>query len=162
MEKILSLKVQKADKNDVGHRVARIDYESMDILTVSRGDVIEITGRDRTVARCKPAFAWEKEKGIIRIDALTRNNAGSEINEPILIRKIRCPKAKKIMIHPAPDVPSGTERYVRDCLEGQPIRFTDKIILPYFEKKLKYLALEPQPFPACVVTKHTKVMMVHY
>jgi len=162
MSEIISLKVQKADKNDVGHRIARIDYEFMDKMEISTGDVIEITGRNRTVTRCKGAFAWEKKKGIIRIDALTRSNAGSKIDEPVLVRRIQCPKAKKIPLYPADDVPLRTEKYVRDCLENQPIRFSDKVVLPYFEKKLEYLVLEPEPFPVCIVTKNTRIEMVRY
>jgi len=162
MSEIISLQVRKADKNDVGHRIARIDYETMDKLEMSTGDVIEIIGRNRTVARCKGAFAWEKKKGIIRIDDLTRNNAGSKIDEPVLVRTIQCHRAKKIPLYPADDVPSGTEKYVRDCIENQPIRFGDKIVLPFFEKKLEYLVMEPKPFPACIVTKNTKIEMIHY
>jgi len=162
MSEIISLQVQKADKNDVGRRIARIDYEFMDKLEISTDDVIEILGRNRTVARCKGAFAWEKEKGIIRIDALTRSNASSKIDEPVLVRQIQCPKAKKIPLYPADDVPLGTEKYVRDCLENQPIRFSDKVVLPYFEKKLIYLIMEPDPFPVCIVTKNTKIEMVRY
>ena len=159
MSVIISLNVQKADKNDVGHKIARIDYEFMDKLEISSGDVIEIIARNRTVARCKPSFAWEKEKGIIRMDALTRGNAATRIDEPVLVSRIQCPKAKRIPLWPANDVPLGTEKYVRDCLENQPVRFRDKVVLPYFEKKLAYLVLEAEPFPACIVTENTEIIM---
>jgi transitional endoplasmic reticulum ATPase len=38
----LSLKILEAYTRDVGRGVARIDYESMDPLSASTGDVIEI------------------------------------------------------------------------------------------------------------------------
>ena len=46
----LSLKVLEAYTRDVGRGVARIDYDSMDSLSASTGDVIEIKGKRRTVA----------------------------------------------------------------------------------------------------------------
>ena len=50
----LSLKILEAYTRDVGRGVARIDYESMDTLSASTGDVIEIRGKRRTVAKCLP------------------------------------------------------------------------------------------------------------
>jgi len=45
----LSLKVLEAYTRDVGRGVARIDYDSMDTLNASTGDVIELKGKRRTV-----------------------------------------------------------------------------------------------------------------
>jgi P-type Cu+ transporter len=43
----LDLKVLEAYTRDAGRGVARIDYDSMDSLSASTGDVIEIKGKDR-------------------------------------------------------------------------------------------------------------------
>jgi transitional endoplasmic reticulum ATPase len=43
----LSLKILEAYTRDVGRGVARIDYESMDSLSASTGDVVEIRGKRR-------------------------------------------------------------------------------------------------------------------
>jgi len=64
----LSLKVLEAYTRDVGRGVARIDYDSMDTLNASTGDVIEIKGKRRTVAKCLPLYPSDEGKGIIRID----------------------------------------------------------------------------------------------
>jgi len=48
----VSLKILEAYTRDVGCGVARLDYESMDSLSASTGDVIEIRGKRRTVAKC--------------------------------------------------------------------------------------------------------------
>jgi len=61
-----SLKVLEAYTRDVGRGVARIDYESMDSLSASTGDVIEIKGgKRRTVAKCLPLYPSDEGKGII-------------------------------------------------------------------------------------------------
>ncbi|HYA83517.1 MAG TPA: hypothetical protein VEH06_08740, partial [Candidatus Bathyarchaeia archaeon] len=48
----LSLKILESYTRDVGRGVARIDYDSMDSLNASTGDVVEIGGKRRTVAKC--------------------------------------------------------------------------------------------------------------
>ena len=54
----LSLKVLEAYTRDVGRGVARIDYDSMDTLNASTGDVIELKGKRRTVAKCLPCLLY--------------------------------------------------------------------------------------------------------
>jgi transitional endoplasmic reticulum ATPase len=51
---VISLKVLEASTKDLGSGVARIDYDSMDSLSASTADVIEIIGKRRTVAKCLP------------------------------------------------------------------------------------------------------------
>ncbi len=46
-----SLKVLEAYTRDVGRGIARIDYDTMDSLAVSTGDVVEIRGKRRTTAK---------------------------------------------------------------------------------------------------------------
>ena len=51
-----TLKVLEAYTRDVGRGVARIDYDSMDSLSASTGDVVEIKGKRKTVAKCLPLY----------------------------------------------------------------------------------------------------------
>src|ERR687890_355303 len=81
----LSLKVLEAYTRDVGRGVARIDYDSMDSLSASTGDVIEIRGKRRTVAKCLPLYPSDEGKGIIRVDGLVRNNAGVAIGDTVVV-----------------------------------------------------------------------------
>ena len=53
-ESDVTLKVLEAYTRDVGRGVARIDYEAMDVLDASTGDIIEIKGKRNTVAKCLP------------------------------------------------------------------------------------------------------------
>ena len=85
----LTLKVLEAYTRDVGRGVARIDYDSMDTLNASTGDVIEIKGKQRTVAKCLPLYPSDEGKGIIRIDGLGRNNSGIAIGDSITVKKIK-------------------------------------------------------------------------
>jgi len=86
-ENEISLKVLEAYTRDVGRGVARIDYDSMDTLSASTGDVIEVKGKRRTVAKCLPLYPSDEGKGIIRIDGLGRNNSGIAIGDSISVKK---------------------------------------------------------------------------
>jgi hypothetical protein len=94
-ESELSLKVLEAYTRDVGRGVARIDYDSMDTLNASTGDVIEIKGKRRTVAKCLPLYPSDEGKGIIRIDGLGRNNSGIAIGDTIKVKKVKAAAAEK-------------------------------------------------------------------
>src|SRR4249919_3573991 len=93
------LKVLEAYTRDVGRGVCRIDYESMDTLTASTGDIIEIkSSKRRTVAKCLPLYPSDEGKGIIRIDGLVRNNAGVAIGDTVVVRKIKAVPAEKVIV----------------------------------------------------------------
>jgi transitional endoplasmic reticulum ATPase len=81
----VSLKILEAYTRDVGRGVARLDYESMDSLSASTGDVVEIRGKRRTVAKCLPLYVSDEGKGIVRVDGLVRNNAGVAIGDTVVI-----------------------------------------------------------------------------
>ena len=71
----MNLKVLEAYTRDVGRGVARIDYDAMDDLDASTGDIIEIKGKRKTVAKCLPLYPSDEGREVIRIDGLIRNNA---------------------------------------------------------------------------------------
>lgn len=137
-DKSVSLILGKANPSQIRTGVARISDEVMDEIDVTTGDVIEISGRYQTVARCKPHFAWTRYKKLIRIDGIVRSNSGTKIGDKVTIRKVKPLIASKINVIPLNNVPSGTEQYLRDFLEDRAVAKDDKISLPYFEKTLDY------------------------
>ena len=133
----LSLKVLEAYTRDVGRGVARIDYDSMDSLSASTGDVIEIKGKDRrTVAKCLPLYPSDEGKGIIRVDGLVRNNAGVAIGDTVVVRKIKAVPAEKVIVAPLEAIPPIDERYLADALESVPLIKGDNVMVPYFGGRL--------------------------
>src|SRR5438105_10323512 len=114
----LSLKVLEAYTRDVGRGVARIDYDSMDSLGASTGDVIEVKGKRRTVAKCLPLYPSDEGRGIARIDGLIRNNANIAIGDTVDVKKVKAPPAEKVVVAPLEVVPPIDERYLADALES--------------------------------------------
>src|SRR5438874_2024113 len=152
----LSLKVLEAYTRDVGRGVARIDYDSMDSLSASTGDVIEIRGKRRTVTKCLPLYPSDEGKGIIRVDGLVRNNAGVAIGDTVTVRKIKAVAAEKVVIAPLDSIPPIDERYLTESLESVPLVKGDNIMVPYFGGKLTFQVIGVTPTAdAVLVTQKT-------
>ncbi len=152
----LSLKVLEAYTRDVGRGVARIDYDSMDTLGASTGDVIEIKGKRRTVAKCLPLYPSDEGKGIIRIDGLGRNNSGIAIGDAITVRKIKAVAAEKVVVAPLEAIPPIDERYLADALESVPLIKGDNVMVPYFGGRLTFQVIGVTPAAdAVLVTQKT-------
>src|SRR5215467_11284325 len=152
----LSLKVLEAYTRDVGRGVARIDYDSMDSLSASTGDVIEIRGKRRTVAKCLPLYPSDEGKGIIRVDGLVRNNAGVAIGDTVVVRKIKAVPAEKVIVAPLEAIPSIDERYLADALESVPLIKGDNVMVPYFGGRLTFQVIGVTPVAdAVLVTQKT-------
>src|SRR5438445_7477066 len=152
----LSLKVLEAYTRDVGRGVARIDYDSMDSLSASTGDVIEIKGKRRTVAKCLPLYPSDEGKGVIRVDGLVRNNVGLAIGDTVVLRKIKAVPAEKVIVAPLEAIPPIDERYLADALESVPLIKGDNIMVPYFGGRLTFQVIGLTPTTdAVVVTQKT-------
>jgi transitional endoplasmic reticulum ATPase len=154
----LSLKVLEAYTREVGRGVARIDYESMDALSASTGDVVEIKGKRRTVAKCLPLYPSDEGKGILRVDGLVRNNAGVAIGDTVIVRKIKAVPAEKVIVAPLEAIPPIDERYLADALESVPLIKGDNVMVPYFGGRLTFQVIGVTTGPgvdAVLVTQKT-------
>jgi transitional endoplasmic reticulum ATPase len=153
----LSLKILESYTRDVGRGVARIDYDSMDSLSASTGDVVEIGGKRRTVAKCLPLYPSDEGKGIIRVDGLVRNNAGVAIGDTVVVRKIKAVPAEKVIVAPLEAIPQIDERYLADALESVPLIKGDNVMVPYFGGRLTFqvIGVTPQTSDAVLITQKT-------
>jgi transitional endoplasmic reticulum ATPase len=161
----LDLKILEAYTRDVGRGVARLDYESMDSLGASTGDVIELkageksrSGNRRTVAKCLPLYPSDEGKGVIRVDGLVRNNAGLAIGDTVIIKKIRAILAEMVIVAPIEEVPSLDERYLADSLDSVSMIKGDNVMVPYFGGRLTFqvIGLTPATSDAVIVGQKTQ------
>ena len=96
----LTLRVGEAKPKDVGRGIARMDPQDMERLGVQVGDVIEIEGKRKTVAKVMPAYSEDREKSLIQIDGLLRGNAQVSLDEKVIVQKTSCSPADKIVLSP--------------------------------------------------------------
>ncbi|MDE1873377.1 MAG: CDC48 family AAA ATPase [Thaumarchaeota archaeon] len=147
----IQLKILEAYSRDVGRGVARLDYESMDVLGVSSGDIVEITGKRKSVAKCLPLYTSDEGKGIIRVDGLARNNTGVAVGDMVMLRKIKAVVAEKIIVAPLDAMPPIDERYLTDSLENIPLVKGDNIMVPYFGGRLTFQVIGVTPVTGAVI-----------
>src|SRR5437016_5590679 len=128
----------------------------MDALDASTGDVIEIKGKRRTVAKCLPLYPSDEGRGIVRIDGLIRNNAGVAIGDVVVVKKVKAPPAEKVVVAPLEAVPPIDERYLADALESVPVTKGDNIMIPYFGGRLTFQVVGVSPAAdAALITQRT-------
>ena len=152
----VQLKVLEAYTRDVGRGVARMDYDAMDTLDASTGDVVEINGKRRTVAKCLPLYPSDEGRGVVRIDGLIRNNAGIAIGDVVVVKLIKAPPADKIVVAPLEAVPPIDERYLADALESIPVTKGDNVMVPYFGGRLTFQVVGISPsVEAALITQRT-------
>lgn len=156
----LSLKVLEAYTRDVGRGVARIDYDSMDSLSASTGDVVEIRGKRRTVAKCLPLYPSDEGKGIIRIDGLVRNNSGVAIGDTVTVKKIKAVPAEKVIVAPLEAIPPIDERYLADALESVPLIKGDNVMVPYFGGRLTFQVIGVNPAADAVLVNQKTIFHI--
>ncbi len=100
------LEVDSAYPGDQGGGKARLDPETMLQMRISPGDIIEITGKEKTVAKVWRLQVEDWNKGKIRIDNFTRMNAGVSIGESVRIIKVQdVIRAEKVVLAPPDDFP---------------------------------------------------------
>ncbi len=125
------LRVKEALVKDVGRAIARIDPKDMKSLGLESGDVIVIEGKRSTPVKIMPCYPEDRDKGIIQIDGITRENAQAGIDEKVKIIKTTCRQAVKIKLKP--DTKSGSlfkaddAKYIGSLINGLSVIKGDKV-----------------------------------
>lgn len=89
-------------RSDIGDGIARIDATSMETLGVEKNDPIWIRGEQQTPARVKESFPADKGLGIIRIDSITRKNAGIDLGQEVDIQPAESHRAETVIFEIEP------------------------------------------------------------
>ena len=158
----ISVKVSSAYPRDVGLGRIRLSLKNMKKLGISKGAVVEIIGKKKSVAKCFPFPASEKNKSGARVDGVTRFNCGSKENDSVTIRKIQTKIAVWIHLEPLAPVPPIDERYVNDCINGISFSKSDKIILPYFGDALYFKISKTYPAGPVTISDDTTFVISYW
>lgn len=141
----MELLVEEAYSRDAGRGVIRIDKNTMDVLMVTTGDIVEIFGKQKAVAKCLPLYAADEGKNIIRMDGLICNNCQTEIGNRVVAKKIKASVAGSVIIMPLEAIPPIDPRYIADALESMPLLPGQFVMVPYFGGRLTFKIIETIP-----------------
>lgn len=126
----ISLKVAEARSRDVGRGIARLDPKDMERMGASVGDIVQLEGKKKTVAKVMPAYMEDRGKKIIQIDGIVRENAEIGIDEKVKVQKVEARSATKITLSPLTlSTLRGDRdtRYIGRLLEGLPLVVGDRV-----------------------------------
>ncbi|MCL2148581.1 MAG: AAA family ATPase, partial [Methanomassiliicoccaceae archaeon] len=147
-----AIKVAELKPGEAGKGIARLDPELMDIFGLRAGDIIQIDGTKRTVAKVLRGAPEDANRGIIRIDGSARRNAGTSIDERVGIKKIAAKNAEKILFSPTEELRlQGGEEYLSRVMEGRVFAKGDVITLNVMGNKIDLVVTSFSPSGDAVI-----------
>jgi transitional endoplasmic reticulum ATPase len=101
MEEI-SLKVgELTNREEFGRGIVRIDTRKMQDLGIKEGDIVELQGQRKTGVIAVRSYPADVGLNLIRMDGITRRNAGIGVGESIKVVKANAKEARKVTLAPA-------------------------------------------------------------
>ncbi len=160
--KALTLRVAEAKAKDVGRAIARIDPEDFNVMGAEVGDIIQIEGKRRTVAKVMPAYPEDRGKSLIQIDGLLRGNAQVSLDEKVTVQKTGYSPADKIVLSPLTLTRlisrERDTRYIGTLLEGLPLVEGDIIRANLFGTRSQdFAVVSTVPKGAVLVNSGTRI-----
>ncbi len=161
-QKPLTLRVGEAQARDVGRGIARIDPDNLERLGAAIGDIVEIAGKGRTVAKAMPTYVADRGKGLIQIDGILRENAQAGLDEKASVRVVDYQPARTIVLAPVNAPKSWPEgrysRYIAHRLEGLPVTAGDRVRADLFGTRAQdFTVAEVSPKDVVVIQRSTAI-----
>lgn len=158
----LVLKVTEALSKDAGHGIARLDPQTMDDLGVRIGDIIEIEGIKKGVAKVMPMQPDLRGMSIIQMDGYTRESAGVTIGETVSVKRVSCVKAEKVKLlrinKKTGNSEDGDELYIGRLIEGLVLLKGNKIRANLMGSLFyEFMVESTYPEGAVIASRDTKI-----
>ncbi|AGJ63259.1 ATPases of the AAA+ class [Sulfolobus islandicus LAL14/1] len=151
----------EARQKDVGRGKVRIDIDLLSQIDVSPGDVVEIEGTRKTAALAWPLSPEDTttgEKDIIRMDGITRKNAGVSIGDKVIVRKAVVKPASTVKLAPSNfsiTVDPGFISYVKKRLKEFPLVEGDTVLIPVLGQAIPFTVVQVKPAGIVLVNDDT-------
>src|ERR1019366_6080137 len=145
----VELKVAEVFIEDVGKGLARFDPDDVKALGAALGDIVEVIGDQRTVARISGIFPEYFGKQLVQIGGTVK------------IRKALRQTATTIVLTPIDSEnwwPDENEvGYIGKILQGLAVISGDKVNIPLFGGKDRFFSVDgTSPTGAVIINQHTK------
>ena len=158
----ISLKVAEALKKDAGRGLARIDPADIEKMQAHIGDIIEIAGKKRTVAKVMPAFKEERGMNKIQIDGMTRGNAHISLDEKVNVKIITWRPADNVVLTPISSTNLERDiKYIGGLLDGLPVITGDRIRATLFGSRFTDFLVESTTPKGAVVINPTTILKIN-
>ncbi len=156
-----SFRVVEAPSRDVGRGLVRLDPKDMAALGVETGDIVAVSGKRETVARVMPAYAAEREQGLIQMDGILRANAGISLDQHVGLRATTAKPARSVVLAPDRAAANAARHYRRHLIrlmQGLPVVEKDLIrVNPIGSQSYGYAVTKTEPAGPVLVDAATIV-----
>jgi len=144
----IRLKVVEAKHRDVAKCRARLPSFVMNMLGIKDGDVVEIVGKQSTAAIAWSLDEDEQDKQIIRLDWLTRRNAGLSLNDYAIVRRAQTKVARSVKLTPTDAklvVDEAFSEFVKNRLKGMPLVEGQNVSIMILGNSVGFKVIETNP-----------------
>lgn len=156
-----AIKVAELKAGETGRGIVRLDPALMDVLSIRVGDIVQIDGSKKTVAKVLRGAPEDANLGIIRMDGSTRRNAGVSLDERVAVKKVTANNAEKITFSPTEQLRlQGGEEYLKQVLDGRAIAKGDTITLNVMGNKIDLVVTSFSPSGEAVMICDTTEVKV--
>ncbi len=130
----LRLTVVEARRDDIGRGIVRLDPETLQEIGASPGDVLEIEGRAKTVAKAMPTFKEQRGQQVIQLDGVGRTNAGVALGQKVAIKKVAHAVARSLVLAPlgAGALHEDEIEHTARRLDGLAVKTGDRVRIALF------------------------------
>ncbi len=164
---MISLKISEIHSRDCGKGYARISSIDMKELDLESWDLIRIDGRRKTVVRALPLDIEREEEeaeSVIEIDFLTRENAGVELDDIVIVSKADLEKASRITLCPRNKAflyDPERSKYLCNRLEGFALTEGDKVSVKVSAVRTEdFDVLTTTPGHSVIVSQKTRMDVI--
>lgn len=159
--KKLRLKAIDIYDRDIGRNRVRLPREKMRDLNVKAGEILALEKRKKTVVYVwpdRPHSEYRQEKNYVRLDRITRKNAGVNRKEHVTVYKTDASSAEKVAFSPtSSSVLLPEERNEKSKLENVPVFEGDFIQIPQLGRKVEYKVTNTVPSGPVIISRSTEI-----
>src|SRR6516165_4191683 len=158
-EPAMTPRVTEALARDLGKGLARLDPADIERLGLKVGDVVELTGRRKTLGRLVPTYSAHRGRGRVQIDGVTRENAGVTIDQPLQVRPAAAAAAELVVMVPMSAPPTDAElRSLPRMLAGLPVTVGDRVRANLIgQRSADFKVARTVPAGSVVLTANTRI-----
>jgi len=114
-EKNTELRVEETGQRHVGEGRALVDPAVIGGHGWETGQILEIVGDKKTYAMLWPGPSGDQGTGVVRIDGMTRRNAGAGIGDRVTVSPVEVAAAQKVTVSTTQKV---VEETVKEYMAG--------------------------------------------
>ena len=164
MSEWVELRVLESKARDANRPVVRIDPEAMERGGIVVGDVVEIVGRRKTVAKVWNGLPEDRGKGVIRMNSILRKNADVSLNETVKVRKVEPKPAAFIKLAPVSmtiAVDANFLQYIKQRLREYVVVEGDMMQIYVLSQPLTFQVVQTKPTNAVlIITEDTQIQIL--